>query len=151
MTELGIEVVPTFPKWARSDRNRTLAVMRNCLRQQLRRARIGERRRANRFLSRYWPRFNEAFPAPAEGDRFESLLPGMRAALDGALCLKERLQVDADNCVAYGGKKLQLPTNGKPDWRGREVEIREFEGGCMEVWYGSRPLGRYSADGGLVQ
>lgn len=151
MTELGIEVVPAFPKWAHRNRNRTLAVMRNCLPQQLRRARIGERRWANRFLSRYWPRFNEAFSAPAEGDRFESLLPGMRAALDGAFCLKERLDVDVDSCVAYGGRKLQLRTSGKPDWRGREVEIREFEGGSMEVWYGSRPLGRYSADGGLVQ
>ncbi len=94
MTELGIEVVPAFPKWAHRNRNRTLAVMRNCPPQQLRRARIGERRWANRFLSRYWPRFNEAFSAPAEGDRFESLLPGMRAALDGAFCLKERLDVD---------------------------------------------------------
>ena len=87
MTELGIEVVPAFPKWAQSDRNRILAVMRNCLPQQLRQERIDERRQANRFLSRYWPRFNKAFSASAEGERFEPLLPGMRAALDGALCL----------------------------------------------------------------
>ena len=150
MTELGIEVVPAFPKWAQRKRNRTLAVMRNCLRQQLRRAEIGERPHANRFLSGYWPRFNEAFSAPAEGDRFESVLPNMRAALDGVLCLKERLQVDVDNCVAYARRKLQLPTRGRPDCRGREVEVRELEDGSMEVRCGRRPLGRYSADGSLV-
>jgi len=150
MVELGVDVVPAFPKWGRSGRNRTLAVMRNCLRQQLRRAGIGGRRRANRFLSRYWPKFNEAFSAPAEGERFESVLPGMRAALDGALCLKERLKVDVDNSVAYAGTKLQLPTRGKPDCRGREVEVRELEDGSIEVRYGGRPLGRCSANGSLV-
>ena len=150
MAELGIDVVPAFPKWAQSDRNRTLAVIRNCLRQQLRRAGIGERRRANRFLSGYWPRFNEAFSAPAEGEQFESVLTNMRAVLDGVLCLKERLQVGVDNCVAYAGRKLQLPTRGKPDCRGREVEVRELEDGSMEVRYEGRTLGRYSADGSLV-
>jgi len=144
MTELGIEVVPAFPKWAQRNRNRTLAVMRNCLPQQLRRARIGERRRANRFLSRYWPQFNGAFSAAAEGERFEPLLPNMRAALDGALCLKERLQVDVDNCVAYRRRELQMPARGQPDWRGREVEVREFEDGGMEVWRDGRPVARYS-------
>ena len=151
MTELGIEVVPAFPKWARSDRNRILAVMRNCLPLQLTRAGIGERRHANRFLSRYWPRFNEAFSAPAESERFQSLLPGMRAALDGTLCLKERIEIDSDNCVAYAERELQLPARGQPDCRGREVEVREFEDGSIEVWYGGRPLGRYSADGSLVR
>jgi len=75
----------------------------------------------------------------------------MGGELEESVGREERLQGDADKCVAYGGKKRELPTNGKPDWGGREVESREFEGGCMEVWYGSRPLGRYSADGGLVQ
>jgi len=88
---------------------------------------------------------------PAEGDRFEPVLPDMRAALDGALCLKERLQVDVDNCVAYAEKNLHLPGLGESDCRGREVEIREFEDGSMEVWYGRRRLARYSPDGGLVQ
>ncbi|MDE2761742.1 MAG: hypothetical protein OXQ94_17005 [Gemmatimonadota bacterium] len=151
MAELGVDVVPTFPKWGRSDRNRTLAVMRNCLPRQLRQAGVGERRHANRFLNRYWPKFNGAFSAAAEGERFEPVLPDMRAAMDGVLCLKERLQVDVDNCVAYVGRELQLPARGKPYRRGREVEIREFEDGSMEVWCGRRPLGRYSADGCLVQ
>lgn len=150
MAELGVDVVPAFPKWGRSDSNRTLAVMRNCLPQQLRRARTGERRRANRFLSRYWPKFYEAFSAPAEGERFEPVLPEMKAVLDGVLCLKERLQVDVDNCVAYPGRKLQLPTRGKPDWRGREVEVREFEDGGMEVWRDGRPVARHSPDGSFV-
>lgn len=150
MAELGVDLVPAFPKWGRRGRNRTLAVMRNCLPQQLRQAGIGERRHANRFLSRYWPRFNEAFSAPAESDLFESILPGMRGALDGVLCLKERLQVDVDNCVAYAGRKLQLPTRGQPDWWGREVEVREFGDESMQVRYGGRPLGRYFANGSLV-
>ncbi len=151
MTELGIEVVPAFPKWAQRNRNRTLAVMRNCLPQQLRQAGIGERRHANRFLSRYWPRFNEGFSTSAEGERFEPLLPRMEAALDGVLSLKERLEVDVDNCVAYAGRKLQLPTRGRPGYRGREVEVRELEDGSMEVRYGGRPLGRYSVGGSLVR
>ena len=93
MTELGIQVVPAFSKWARSDRGRILAVMRNCLPRQLRQAEIGERRQANRFLSQYWPRFNEAFSAQSKGERFDPLLPGMRAALDGVLCLSARSRV----------------------------------------------------------
>jgi len=151
MTELGVEVVPASPKSAWSHRNPTLAVMRNCLPQRLRQERIGERRHANRFLSRYWPRFNEAFSASAEDDRFESLLPGMRAALDGALCLKERLDVDVDNRVAYRGRRLRLPASGRRDRRGPEVEIREFEDGSMEVRRHGRPFGRYFADGSPVR
>lgn len=151
MADLGIEVVPAFPKWARSDRNRILTVMRNCLPPQLRQEGTGERRQANRFLNRYWPRFNEAFSVPAEGSRFDPLLPGMRAAVDGALCLKERVEVDSDSCVAYRGRRLQLPAPGELDYRGREVEVREFEAGGMEVRYGGRPLGRYSADGTLAR
>ena len=151
MTELGIEIVPAFPKWARSGRNRILAVVRNCLPLQLRQEGISERPHANHFLKGYWPRFNEAFSASAEGTRFEPLLPGMRAALNGALCLKERLEVDSGNCVAYQGRKLQVPDRGKSDRVDREVEIRKFEDGSMEVWRDGRPLGRYSAAGNLVR
>lgn len=151
MTELGIEVVSAFPKWARSDRNRILTVVRDCLLLQLRQEGISERPHANHFLNGYWPRFNEAFSASAEGTRFEPLLPGMRATLNGALCLKERLEVDSGNCVAYQGRKLQVPDQGKSDRRDRKVEMRRFEDGSMEVWHSGRPMAWYSADGNLTR
>ena len=118
--------------------------------QELAKAGITGMDAANEFLEAFWPRFNASFAVePKEPESaFAPLLPSMRAKPSDVLCLKEERTVGADNCVAYLGRKLQIPPQRhRCHYVRAKVSVHEYEDGGVAVFHGTLRLGRYDAAG----
>ena len=141
MEEMVIEVVRSPPPPASKRCNRVFATLRWLLPWQLAHAQTTKPSDANKFLRRYWPRFNGAFALKCEGDEFDPLRDSAIEGLDDILCLKERVVVRCDNCV-YGGRQLQMPTS-EPGvtYEGQEVDVYEYEDGRIVIRSGSDVVG----------
>ena len=92
MNDLGIEVSPRPPAvLARAAR--LLGTLAGRLPQELSYRNIERIEEANRFLKRYWPRFNNAFPSRSTGPpAFVAPSPRMLRRLDDVFRIKERSQ-----------------------------------------------------------
>ena len=79
---------------------------------------------------------------------FVPLLPSMKAKLPEVLCLKAERTVGNDNCVAYRGRKLQIPPQRhRCHYVHAKVSVHEYEDGGFAVFHGTLRLGRYDASG----
>ena len=145
MKGLGITVVPSCPRKARTRCNRVFRVLRECLPQELARAEIQSTEEANTFLRQYLPKFNAFFaiePAQATA-AFDSLVSGTEAELSHVLCLHEVLKVGRDNRVQYRDRALLIPAPVSPLQNGRtEVTVHEYEDGSLSVFDGRNRLAR---------
>ncbi len=153
MGELGIEMIAAYSPQARGRSERLFGTLQGRLPQELARAGITDMDEANEFLKDFWPRFNAAFAVEArEAKRaFTRLLPRMKAKLPDILCLKETRTVGNDNCVTYKGKTLQIPPQPhRYTYVRAKVKVHEYEDGGMAVFHGIRRLGRYDANGRLL-
>ena len=150
MKGLGITVVPSCPRKARTRCNRVFRVLRECLPQELARAEIQSTEEANTFLRQYLPKFNAFFaiePAQATA-AFDSLVSGREAELRDVLCLQEALKIGSDHRVQYRDMDLPIPAPLSPLHNGRtEVTVHEYEDGSLSVFDGRKRLARYDRDG----
>ena len=103
------------------------------------------------YLREYWLRHNRAFGVRAQ-EAGAALVPLLEVDLNEILCLKETRVVRNDNCVAYQGKRLQIPPQQhRIHYVRAEVEVREYEDGRLAVFHDQLRLGRYAPDGRLEQ
>ena len=147
MGELGIEMIPSYSPQARGRCERCFGTLQGRLPRELAREGIRETAAANEYLLEYWPRHNAAFGVEAE-EAGNAFVPLLEVDPDEILCLKEARTVRNDNCVAYGGKLLQIPPQRhRIHYVRAEVEVREYEDGRLAVFHDRLRLGRYDACG----
>ena len=148
MSELGIEMIPSYSPEARGRSERFFGTVQGRLPRELALAGITGMAEANAYLREtFWPRMNRRFgvEASAPGSAF---VPLGDVDLDDILCLKEERTVTRDNCVGYRGRQLQLPVGHGRHYVKRRVRVHEHADGTLSVFHGPRRLARYDADGG---
>ena len=149
MKGLGIAVVPSCPRKARTRCNRVFRVLRECLPQELARAEIQSTEEANTFLRQYLPKFNAFFAIePAQATVAFDSIREAEAELRNVLCLQEVLKVGSDNRFQYRDMALPIPAPLSPLHNGRtEVTVHEYEDGSLSVFDHRRRLARYDRHG----
>lgn len=99
MSNVGIRVLPSYPREAQRMYKRALRVLRAVLPFQLADAGIQSLRQANEILPSYWVKFNRFFAIePKQATpAFVSLGPRLQAKVAEILCPHESREVGADN------------------------------------------------------
>lgn len=147
MSQLGIQMIPAYSPEARGRSERFFRTLQDRLPKEMALEGITTMAEANRFLRRYWPRFNRRFQVePREaGSAFIELLD---VDLDNILCLQNERVVGRDNCVSYGGMKLQIPPDRhRLQYVKSRVRVHEYTNGEIAVFHGPRQLARYQSNG----
>ena len=153
MMELGSVMIPGYSPEARGRSERMFKTLQGRLPAELAELGIVDMDEANRFLrDKFVVDFNRRFVVAAkeEGTAF---VPLLGAGLDDILCLKHERVVGNDNCVRYGGMRLQIPAVGdRAHFVRARVMVHEYECGRMAVVHkGKRKLGVYDREGNLVE
>jgi len=80
----------------------------------------------------------------------QGLLSGWGANLDDILCEQHERTVSSDNCVSFGGKTLQIPTD---EYRCKDIRVKvrvhRYTDGTLSLFHGPRKLADYDADGNI--
>ncbi len=112
LKQLSIEHIAAYSPEARGRSERAFRTHQGRLPQELAKAGITDLDGANRYLEQvYMARHNAEFsvkPA-AEGAAF---IPYIGGRLPDILCEQHERVVGNDNCVSFGGMKLQIPADG---------------------------------------
>lgn len=79
-------------------------------------------------------------------------MPLLGVALDEVLCEHFERTVGADNCVAFEGRKLQLPASGhRMHYVKVKVRVHRYCDGRLAIFHGPRKLAEYDAEPGLTK
>lgn len=148
MKHLGIEMIPSYSPQARGRCERQFATHQARLPKELAARGITDRAEANRYLREtYLPAFNREFmvkPAVA-GSAF---VPFPGTGLDDILCEQFERTVNKDNCVAFEGKKLQIPASTcRRHYVKAKVRVHRYADGGLAIFHGPRKLASYTARG----
>ena len=146
-------MIAAYSPQARGRSERFFGTLQGRLPQELVRAGITEMEEANEFLKGFWLRFNASFAVkPKEPEStFSPLVPSLKAKLPDILCLKEERTIGNDNCASYYGKTLQIPPQrNRCHYVRAKVKVHQYKDGAMAVFHGTRRLGRYDANGRLL-
>ena len=85
----------------------------------------------------------------AEGTAF---IPYIGGQLPEILCEQHERVVGNDNCVRFGGMKLQIPADGaRHHYVKVRVRVHRYVDGTLAVFHGPRKLAGYDAQGNLPQ
>lgn len=152
MKQLGIEMIAAYSPQARGRSERMFSTHQGRLPKELAVARIEDMTAANRYLKQvYMPAFNAEFMQPAmeEGSAFVAYVG---RDLSDILCEQHERVVGNDNCVSFGGKKLQIPKDGaRFHYVKVKVRVHHYTDGQMAIFHGPRCLARYDAKAVLIQ
>ena len=148
LARLGIEHIPSYSPQARGRSERLNRTVQNRLVNELRVAGIATCEAANAYLAtHYVPQHNAAFAVPPR-DPASAFVPLGTADLDAILCVEVERVVARDNTVSVGTRLLQLAAQpGRRSCAGLRVTVRQHLDGHLTVSQGTRPLGRFTADG----
>jgi transposase len=150
--ELGIQMIPAYSPQARGRSERNFSTWQGRLPQELRLAGISTVEEANRFLrEHYIGEFNRRFVVPA-AQRGSAFVPFSRRNLDRVFSIQHQRVVNRDNTVQVENRVLQID---QTPWRatlsGCRVTVYEHLDGTWTIGYGPHAVGRYTADGTLLQ
>ncbi|MXW16026.1 MAG: hypothetical protein F4139_10345 [Gemmatimonadetes bacterium] len=138
MKELGIEVCYSDPA-LRTRPMRVIGSLQRRLPRELAAAAIVEVDLANRYLSRYWTRFNHSFgrlPTDASS-AFVPLTVRNREKLRDVLCLKHEIGVHNGHQVLCEGKPLDVAEQVRQQLHASEnYRIHEYENGDCALFNG---------------
>ncbi len=151
MGQLGIQMIAAYSPEARGRSERFFRTLQGRLPKEMALEGVTTMDQANRFLKRYWPRFNRRFQVEAreEGSAF---VPLQGVDLDNILCLQDERSVGKDNCLSYRGKKLQIPPDAQRLQYVRcTVRVHEHLNGELAIFHGPRLLGKYTSKGVLIE
>jgi transposase len=151
LKELGIEMIPAYSPQARGRSERRFGTWQGRLPQELRLAGIRTVEAANRFLrEHYIPEINRKFSKPA-AERGHAFVPVRGQDLDRIFSVQQERRVAHDNTVKWGERIWQIE---KTSWRGTlagcRVTICEHLDGRVSIVYGPQVVGRYTAEGELL-
>jgi hypothetical protein len=145
--QLGIQMIAAYSPEARGRSERFFRTLQDRLPKEMALEGITTMDQANRFLKRYWPRFNRRFQVKAREDG-SAFVPLNGLDLDNILCLQTERSVGRDNCVSYRGRKLQIPADAQRLQYVRSmVRVHEYLNGELAVFHGPRQLGTYTDQG----
>lgn len=152
MEQLGIEMIPAYSPEARGRSERAFGTHQGRLPRELAAAGIADLGAANRYLAEtYRPAFNAEFMQPAQEDG-TAFVPLMGVQLDDVLCEQFERTVGADNCVAFKGRKLQIPPSGhRMHYVKVKVRVHRYCDGSLAIFHGPRKLSEYDAEKGRDQ
>jgi transposase len=152
LTQLGVEHIAAYSPEARGRSERLFQTLQDRLVKELALAGIETMEAANRFIRDvYVPAHNTRFMVKAEqeGSAFVAI-PGVE--LMEILCIQEERQVDRDNTVVYRKLKLQIPPSPlRPHFVKARVRVRQYQDGSHAIFHGPRCIGRYDAQGVLME
>ena len=150
MAELGVVMIAAYSPQARGRSERMFGTLQGRLPQELREAGITQMEEANEFLvDKFIEAFNEKFSVEAREDE-SAFVPLLGVGLENILCLKNTRVVGNDNCVSYGGLRLQLPpVEDRYHFVRAKVMVHEYSDGSMAIYHGKRKVGSYDSEGRL--
>jgi transposase len=152
LKELGIEMIPAYSPQARGRSERRFGTWQGRLPQELRLAGIRTREEAKRFLrERYIPEINRKFTRPAD-QRGHAFVPVRGQDLDRIFSVQHERVVANDNTVRVGERVWQLErTRFRATLAGCRVTVCEHLDGRVTIVYGPHVVGRYTAEGAILQ
>jgi transposase len=151
LRELGIQMIPAYSPQARGRSERNFGTWQGRLPQELRLQGIHTLAAANTFLrEHYMGEFNRRFRVPAaEGGT--AFLPRSGRNLDLIFSLQFERMVNRDNTVSFLNLSLQLePVRWRATLAGCTVRVHQHLDGTLTLTHGPQPLGRYNAEGLLL-
>jgi transposase len=151
MNRLGIQMIAAYSPEARGRSERFFRTLQGRLPKEMALEDISTMAEANRFLKRFWPRFNRRFQVPAR-ETGSGFVPLGGVDLDNILCLQVERTVAKDNCVSYLGMKLQIPANKhRLQYVNSRIRVHQYINGTLAVFHGPRRLADYDARGSLIE
>jgi transposase len=152
LAHLGVEHIAAYSPQARGRSERLFGTLQDRLVKELALAGIATVEAADRFIREvYVPAHNARFMVKAEQDGSAFVrVPGFD--LSEVLCIQEERQVDRDNTVVYHKLKLQIPPSPlRPHFVKATVKVRQYQDGSHAIFHGPRCIGRYDAQGVLME
>ena len=152
MSHLGIEMIAAYSPEARGRSERAFGTHQGRLPRELAAEGITTIEAANRYLGDvYRPAFNAEFTRPA-AEAGSAFVPLMGVQLEDVLCEHFERTVGRDNCVAFEGRKLQIPPSGhRMHYVKVKVRVHRYCDGSLAVFHGPRKLAEYEAPPGNDQ
>ncbi len=151
LRELGIQMIPAYSPQARGRSERNFGTWQGRLPQELRLAGITTVEAANAFLrEHYIGEFNRRFQV-ATAQAGNAFVACRRRDLDLIFALQFERTVNRDNTVSFQSLNLQIEA---ARWRaslaGCSVTVHQHLDGTLTLTHGPHRLGRYTAEGALV-
>jgi transposase len=152
MHQLGIEMIPAYSPEARGRSERAFGTHQGRLPLELAAVGIKDMQSANRYLKDvYMPAFNDEFMQPP-AETGSGFVPLIGHDVTDILCEQFERTVGKDNCVAFEGKKLQIPANRyRMHYVKVKVRVHRYPEGRLAVFHGPRKLAEYDNQGELIQ
>lgn len=151
MHQLGIEMIPAYSPEARGRSERMFRTHQDRLPKELAAAGITEMAEANGYIQKvYLPAFNAEFmyTLQEEGSAFVAYVG---CDLADILCEHHERVVGNDNCVSFGGLKLQIPKDRlRLHYVRVKVRVHRYPDRRLALFHGPRCLARYDAKGVLI-
>jgi len=132
-----VEVIHAYSPQAKGRVERFFGTLQDRLVKELRLAGICTQEEANRFLLKYWPKFNRQFRQIARSsvDLHRPVPPEKN--LKRVLSIREERTVSKDNTIQFQGKRYQI----KDRWPGnppKKIWVEERLDGKMHLMHGDR-------------
>jgi transposase len=148
LERLGVEHILAYSPQARGRSERVNRTLQDRLVKELHSAGIRTMDRANRYLEDcFLPAYNDEFGRLAAHPD-SGFAPLGQVNLEGIFCHEESRTVQRDNTVTLEGVRLQIAKQpGRVTCAGLTVTVRRHLDGTHTISWGTKLLGRYSAQG----
>lgn len=153
LRQLGIQQIAAYSPEARGRSERMFGTLQNRLPNEIALHGIKTLDEANKYLRDiYLPRHNKQFTVDPTIKDKTAYIPWVGGSLKEILCHQEERVVQKDNTVSYNKLSLQIP---KDDLRYHYVktivQVRQYHDGNLGLFFGNRLLGRYDAQGKIIE
>jgi hypothetical protein len=152
LKQLGITHIAAYSPEARGRSERMFGTLQNRLVNELRLEAITDMAAANRYLREvYLERHNAQFTVKPEVEA-SAFTPVAGFDVADILCVQEERTVAADNTVRYNSLRLQIPPSDlRHHYVKARVRVHHYPDDTLAIFYGPRRIGRYHANGTLMQ
>jgi len=152
LRQLGITHIPAYSPEARGRSERMFGTLQNRLVNELRLEGITDMAAANRYLREdYLERHNAQFTVKPEVEA-SAFTPVAGFNVADVLSVQEERVVAADNTVRYKSLRLQIPPSElRHHYVKAHVRVHHYPDDTLAIFYGPRQIGRYHADGTLME
>lgn len=139
LEELGITSIRARSPQAKGRVERLWGTFQDRLVSELRLEAAHTMEEANQVLRAYLPRHNRKFAVPAR--ETETAFRPVPVDANSFFCFKYNRKVGLDNVIRIGPHRLQvLSVNGKGNFAGTRIEVRQAFDGSLSVFYQGRKL-----------
>ena len=160
VTQLGralatcsIRLIAAMSPQARGRGERMWATIQGRLPNELRVAGITTQAEAQKYINeKFLPSLNRLVMVAATDSEYDAFTDAKHLPLAKIFCEHHARSVGKDNCVVYEKRNLQLVASKlRYTFAGQKVTVREAPSGELAVYYGEHLLGRYDAEGKLLE